>query len=147
MCFVNRITYNICNSIMIIFLILYFSGTMITQSHTLSITYFVYFLSKRGNVLRTLKKYLTTTGPRCSEAKRQITLSAHSFRPQNIANMSYLANIFPPVSQTYNYKVCSSFTQIRRCVVFLGIYTDTLSCIVKLPDEACASHTKRVGEN
>ena len=70
MCFVNRITYNICNSIMIIFLILYFSGTMITQSHTLSITYFVYFLSKRGNVLRTLKKYLTTTGPRCSEAKR-----------------------------------------------------------------------------
>ena len=27
------------------------------------------------------------------------------------------------------------------------MYTDTLSCIVKLPDEVCASHTKRVGEN
>ena len=31
--------------------------------------------------------------------------------------------------------------------MFLGIYTGTLSCIVKLPDEVCASHTKRVGEN
>ena len=30
---------------------------------------------------------------------------------------------------------------------FLGIYTGTLSCIVKLPDEVCASHTKRVGDN
>lgn len=27
------------------------------------------------------------------------------------------------------------------------MYTDTLSCIVKLPDEVCASHMKRVGEN
>ena len=26
-------------------------------------------------------------------------------------------------------------------------YTDILSCIVKLPDEVCASHTKRVGDN
>ena len=47
---------------MIIFLILYFSVTMITQLHTLSVTYFVYFLSKRGNVSRTLTEYLTTTG-------------------------------------------------------------------------------------
>ena len=31
--------------------------------------------------------------------------------------------------------------------MFLGIYTGTLSCIIKLPDEVCASHTKRVGEN
>ena len=30
---------------------------------------------------------------------------------------------------------------------FLGIYTGTLSCIVKPPDEVCASHTKRVGDN
>ena len=30
---------------------------------------------------------------------------------------------------------------------FLGIYTGTLSCTVKLPDEVCASHTKRVGNN
>ena len=37
--------------------------------------------------------------------------------------------------------------QIRRCFVYLGIYTGTLSCIVKLPDEVCASHTKRVGKN
>ena len=31
--------------------------------------------------------------------------------------------------------------------MFLHIYTGTLSCIVKLPDEVCASHTKRVGED
>ena len=31
--------------------------------------------------------------------------------------------------------------------MFLGIYTGTLRCIVKLPDEVSASHTKRVGEN
>ena len=32
---------------------------------------------------------------------------------------------------------------------YLGIYiyTGTLSYIVKLPDEVCASHTKRVGDN
>ena len=29
----------------------------------------------------------------------------------------------------------------------LGIYTGTHSCIVKLPDEVCGSHRKRVGEN
>ena len=28
----------------------------------------------------------------------------------------------------------------------LGIYTGTLCCIFKLPDEVCVSHTKRVGE-
>ena len=27
------------------------------------------------------------------------------------------------------------------------IYTGTLSYILKLPDEVCASHTKRVGDN
>ena len=30
---------------------------------------------------------------------------------------------------------------------FLGINTGTPSCIVKLPDEVFASHTKRMGEN
>ena len=30
---------------------------------------------------------------------------------------------------------------------FLGIYIGTLGCIVKLPVEVCASHTKRVGDN
>ena len=30
---------------------------------------------------------------------------------------------------------------------FLGIFTGTLSCIVKLPDEVCAGHTKCVGYN
>ena len=63
MCFVNRISY--CNSIMIIFLILYFSGTMITQLHTLSITYFVYFLSNLRETMFhiPLREDLTTTGP------------------------------------------------------------------------------------
>ena len=31
--------------------------------------------------------------------------------------------------------------------MFLGMYTSTRSCIVKLPDEVRASHTKRLGEN
>ena len=31
--------------------------------------------------------------------------------------------------------------------VTLGINTGMLRCIVKLPDEVCVSHTKRVGEN
>ena len=30
---------------------------------------------------------------------------------------------------------------------FLGIYTGTLICIVKLADEVCASHTKHLGDN
>ena len=30
---------------------------------------------------------------------------------------------------------------------FLGIYTGTLICIVKLADEVCASHTKHVVDN
>ena len=29
----------------------------------------------------------------------------------------------------------------------LVLYTGTLYCIVKLPNEVCASHTKRVGDN
>ena len=29
---------------------------------------------------------------------------------------------------------------------FLGTYTGILSCIVKLPDEMCVSHTKRIGD-
>ena len=39
--------------------------------------------------------------------------------------------------------------QIRRCCflrnaeLYLGIYTGILDCIVKLPEEVCASHTKR----
>ena len=33
-------------------------------------------------------------------------------------------------------------------VSYVGIYTGHLiCCIVKLPDEVCVSHTKRVGEN
>jgi len=31
-------------------------------------------------------------------------------------------------------------------VRFLGTYTGILSCIVKLPDEMCVSHTKRIGD-
>ena len=32
-------------------------------------------------------------------------------------------------------------------VSYVGIYTGHFGCIVKLPDEVCVSHTKRVGEN
>ena len=64
-----------------------------------------------------------------------------------------MQSIFPPVSLAYNHDVCSSFTQIRKYCVFsvkfsfLGIYTGTLTCIVKLLDEVCACHSKRVGDN
>jgi len=33
-----------------------------------------------------------------------------------------------------------------KCRLCLGIYTGILGCIVKLPEEVRASHTKRVGE-
>ena len=36
---------------------------------------------------------------------------------------------------------------LRNAELYLGIYTGILDCIVKLPEEVCASHTKRVGEN
>ena len=64
MCLVNRISY--CNnSIMIIFLIFYFSGTMVIQLHKLSITCFVYFLSNLREAMFhiPLRENLTTTGP------------------------------------------------------------------------------------
>ena len=32
-------------------------------------------------------------------------------------------------------------------VFYVGIYTGHLCCIVKLPDEVCICHTKRVGQN
>ena len=71
--------------------------------------------------------------------------------PKTLEVCHTLQNIFPPVS--YNHEVCSSYTQIRRCFLFnvkfsslLGIYTGTLSCIVKLADEVCARRTKRVGD-
>ena len=35
----------------------------------------------------------------------------------------------------------------RKFNVLLGINAAMLGCIVKLPDEVCVSHTKRVGEN
>ena len=50
-----------------------------------------------------------------------------------------------------------SYMQVRGFIVYflrnvkfnvpLGINTGMLGCIVKLPDEVCVSHTKRVGEN
>ena len=65
------------------------------------------------------------------------------------------------VSRALNYItriICSGFViPIRKSVglfftkrrfnVLLGINTGVLGCIVKLPDEVCVSHTKRVGEN
>ena len=44
----------------------------------------------------------------------------------------------------------SLFLYASPWVYFLrnvGINTGMLGCIVKLPDEVCVSHTKRVGEN
>ena len=36
---------------------------------------------------------------------------------------------------------------LRNVELYLGIYTGILDCVVKLPEEVCASHTKRVGDN
>ena len=66
--------------------------------------------------------------------------------------MSHLANFF----RLFPRRITTRFAAPLRksvavnCVklsTVLGINTGTLSCIVKLPDEVCASHTKRVGEN
>ena len=63
-------------------------------------------------------------------------------------------NISPPVYQMYNHEVCTYYTQIRQvfcgqCKIqfILGMYTGTLRCIVKLPDEVWVRHTKQVGDN
>ena len=81
------------------------------------------------------------------------TVLAKTVGPKTLQISHTLQNIFAPVSYTHNHEVCSSFTQMRRCFVFyvklssfFGIYTGTLSCVVKLPDEVRASHTKRVGD-
>ena len=36
---------------------------------------------------------------------------------------------------------------MRNVELYLGIYTGILDCIVKLPEEVCASHTKHIGDN
>ena len=36
---------------------------------------------------------------------------------------------------------------LRNVELYLGIYTGILDCVVKLPEEVCVSHTKRVGDN
>ena len=69
---------------------------------------------------------------------------------QNMSRIQNFCRLFP------GRKYRRSFaTHIRRCVFIickiplfvLGINIGILVSIVKLPDEVCASHSKRVGEN
>ena len=67
--------------------------------------------------------------------------------------MSHLAAICRLFPRRITAEFAFPMMYIRRCVLTeckllyeLGIYTGTLCCIVKLPDEVCVSHTKRVGE-
>ena len=68
--------------------------------------------------------------------------------------MSRLAEIyrlFPRrITAGFVFPICNSVGVFLRKYVNskheLGIYTGTSCCIVKLPDEVCVSHTKRVGE-
>ena len=67
--------------------------------------------------------------------------------------MSRLAEIyrlFPRrITAGFVFPICNSVSVFLRNVNSkheLGIYTGTSCCIVKLPDEVCVSHTKRVGE-
>ena len=68
--------------------------------------------------------------------------------------MSRLAEIyrlFPRrITAGFVFPICNSVGVFLRKYVNskpeLGIYTGTSCCIVKLPDEECVSHTKRVGE-
>ena len=83
------------------------------------------------------------------------------YHAQNMAHLDYFHRLFPTRITAGS---CYSYTQDRRLnyyetyftkrillnVLFyipLGINTGMLCCIVKLPDEVCVSHTKRVGEN
>ena len=67
--------------------------------------------------------------------------------------LSHQITIFFQENLTKNWpKVCSSYTQIRRCfyvqciipLVFRYLYRYSQ---LYLPDEECATHTKRVGDN
>ena len=67
--------------------------------------------------------------------------------------MSHLAEIyrlFPRcITAVFVFPICNSVGVFLRNVNSkheLGIYTGASCCIVKLPDEVCVSHTKRVGE-
>ena len=67
-----------------------------------------------------------------------------------MSHLDYFYRLFP-VHITAGF--CYSYTQVRWFItklkfnIPLGIKTAMLCCIVKLPDEVCVSHTKRVGEN
>ena len=69
---------------------------------------------------------------------------------QNMSHLDYFHRLFP-IRITTGF--CYSYTQDRRFITKCKIlYTfrykyRTICCIVKLPDEVCVSHTKRVGEN
>ena len=60
-----------------------------------------------------------------------------------MSHLDYLYRLFPR-------RITAGFViPIRKSVglFFTNINTGMLGCIVKLPDEVCVSHTKRVGEN
>ena len=67
--------------------------------------------------------------------------------------MSHLKYVTPFYACFLDALPSGLYRQIRWCrflrnaKLYLGIYTGILNCIVKLPEEVCASHTKRVGES
>ena len=71
------------------------------------------------------------------------------YHAQTMSHLDYFHRLFP-IRITMGF--CYSYTQVRWFITKHKIqytfrYTGMLCCIVKLPDEVCVSHTKRVGEN
>ena len=68
-----------------------------------------------------------------------------------MSHLDYFYRLFPRrITAGFVIPILKSvglFFTKRKFNVLLGINTGMLGCIVKLPDEVCVSHTKRVGEN
>ena len=77
------------------------------------------------------------------------TVLAKTMDPKIMSPTKYVTpctpfSLFPTCKST---SVGSVLRNVKLILVFyVGIYTGNLCCIVKLPDEVCVSHTKRVGE-
>ena len=78
------------------------------------------------------------------------TVLAKTVGPKIMSSTKYVT----PCTPFHLFPTCKSASvgavlrNVKFILVFyVGIYTGHLCCIVKLPDEVCISHTKRVGEN
>ena len=74
-----------------------------------------------------------------------------TYYARDMSHLDYFYRLFPRrITSGFVIPIRKSvglFFTKRNFNVLLGINTGMLGCSVKLPDEVCVSHTKRVGEN